>query len=228
MRSYIDFNCKLPLQTSKEELLDTLLFMHERFCINRVCFMTEFDVRLTSLAAYRIRCERFLEELKDHLPKPLKINCAAAVHLTPALSQYAELSRLHSTSRPLLPLVLPMESYADWMDEELNAILYKRHIVPLFLSFDLYPILYPKAAIERLLRIPNAAYQFNYRAFTRPEYVRMIDELLRRGAPVLFGTGCTFPEKVYHYEFEHYIDLAKKAFSPTVFDTLMKSTQRLW
>ena len=225
MNTYIDWNSKLPLHTSYTETAEALLFMHEHFRIKRVCFMQDYDERINSVAAFRIRREKALKDLSEILPSSLKISYHAAVHLTKELSSCAELHRLTITKQKLLPLLLPMESYADWIDLELNRLLYKNRISPLFLSFELYPILYPEEALQRLLRIPNAAYQFNYRAFTVPSQARMISSLLQRGATVLLGTGCTSAQKVFCYEFEHYLALAKESLTASEYTTLLKNAK---
>ena len=202
--------------------------MNERYSINRFCFMADFDIASSSVSAFRIQKARFTDALTPLLPSSLKINYTAAVHLTPLLSEATELDRLTTTANFLLPLCLPLGSYADWIDTELNHLLYKRRIAPLFLSFDLYAIMYPQDVLERLLRIPNAAYQFNYKAFSSPACVRMISALLQRGATVLFGTLCNSNEKLAHYDLDYFTALAKETLSPTEYLLLVKQNKALW
>ncbi|MBE6589974.1 MAG: hypothetical protein E7643_07325 [Ruminococcaceae bacterium] len=228
MNPCTDWNCKLHTHEHHTALSDSLLLMHERFAIKRFCFMTEYDPSTSSLASFRIQRERFLSSLRESLPASFKINYTAAVRLTPHLSEVAELNRLTATADSLLPIVLPLESYTDWMDKELNHLLYKRHMKPLFLSFELYPILYPLDVTERLLRIPDAAYQFNYKAFANPSSARMISTLLQRGATVLLGTASNSVEKLLHYEYDYYLELAKEVLSPSEYSFLMKRNKALW
>ena len=223
-----DWNCKLHTQQDVKDIANTLLWMREHHSISRVCFMVDFDATCASYSAFLIQKARFINELSLHLPSSFKINYTAAVHLTPHVSKIAELDRLTATANSLLPLSLPLGSYADWIDTELNHLLYRRRISPLFLSFELYPILYPQDALERLLRIPNAAYEFNYKAFSNPACVRMISSLLQRGAPVLLGTHCTLVEKLTLYDLDHFKELAKETLDPTEYLLLTKHNKQLW
>jgi hypothetical protein len=122
---------------------------------------------------------------------------------------------------------MPLTEYDDRIDLELNQLLYKRKITPLFLSFELCAILYPKEIVEKLLRIPYAAYQFNYKALQNPEICRMIFSLLSKST-VLLGTSLNRPEKIEFYEFSHYIDCGNRLLHKRFFEILPKRNLTCW
>jgi hypothetical protein len=60
---------------------------------------------------------------------------------------------------------MPICDYADWIDFELNRLLYRAHFKRLlFTSFDICINLYPGDVLEKLMRIPHSVFQFHYHA----------------------------------------------------------------
>ncbi len=181
---------------SPERAASAIEELHTRFGLNRFYMASDYYAERESVTAFRLRTDHAITSLRAALPRTVRLLPMAAVQLTPDLSQNAELARLRLKDSGYLPLAMPLTSYADWIDAELNRLLYKRHMSPLFLSFELCMILYPSDVIEKLMRIRNAAFQFGYKALCDPSVCRVIATLLRRGAPVLLGTSLSTPEKV--------------------------------
>lgn len=208
--SYVDWNCRL-LQSalSPTETVTALQEMKDRFGFRRFCMMQDFYANTESASAFLIRQKRKLQEVKTLLPRGTQVRGAACVHFYQGLSEVADLDRLAITSERLLPLQMPLTEYDDWIDLELNHLLYKKKITPLFLSFELCMVLYPKEIIEKLLRIPMAAYQFNYKALQSPETCRAIFKLLSKST-VLLGSAINTPEKIPFYEHAYYLESANR------------------
>lgn len=182
--------------------------LHTRFGLNRFYMASDYCAERESVTAFRLRTDRAITSLRTALPKNVRLFSMAAIQLTPDLSQNAELARLQLKDSGYLPLSLPLTSYADWIDTELNRLLYKRHMSPLFLSFELCMILYPSDVIEKLMRIGNAAFQFGYKSLCDPSVCRVISTLLHRGAPVLLGTSASSPEKVNALDLDYCLSCA--------------------
>ncbi|MBQ8310008.1 MAG: hypothetical protein IJX80_03230 [Clostridia bacterium] len=228
MNHYIDWNCRLLRPGAiPNETAYALREMNERFSFNRFCMMQDFHADTESVSAFLIRQKRALQQLKPLLSRRFHIHGAACVHLCRGLAEEADLDRLTITSERLLPLQLPLTEYGDWIDQELNSLLYKKKLTPLFLSFELCMLLYPKEIIEKLLRIPFAAYQFNYKALPTPEICRAIFKLLSKST-VLLGTSLNMREKINFYELPYYLQRSEKLLLKRFHLLLLERNQAYW
>ena len=180
MRSYVDWNCQLfPHMCGQisdpSEAAESLCLLSERFGIRRFCMMPDFDSQKETVSMFLLRRFRAARELEGRLPKEIRVRYAGRALINPDLYQTERLKKLCVFGGRFLPVLLPIGEYADWIDLELNHLLYKTQVGLLLTSCELYPIFYPKEALERLFRIENAIYQFNYRALAEPSLCRLID-----------------------------------------------------
>ncbi|MBR2927162.1 MAG: hypothetical protein IKC31_06260 [Clostridia bacterium] len=233
MDFYTDWNCRLlpTLSNQKQaatECLSSLSSLHEIHGFDRFCLIRVYDGSNHSLPIFLLE-QRIL---KDHLmassPRQLSVCFATPALLYEGLSEEAELERLLLPHHNCLPLLMPPGAYQEWMDAELNRLLYKRHIRLLFLSFELNAVFYPSEVLARLLRVPEAVYQFNFRAFTDPRLTSYIKTLLSDHATVLLGTGLDQREKIYFYEQSHYLDCIRSALTPMEYQLLLHGNQSFW
>jgi len=228
MEQYLDWNCRLLCsQTTADETASALQEMSDRFGYKRFCLMQDFHANTESIAAFLIRRERTMHELKPLLPRTLHVRHAPCVHLCKHLTEEAALERLTITKERLLPLQMPLTEYDDWIDLELNHLLYKKKITPLFLSFELCMVLYPEDIVQKLLRIPYAAYQFNYKSLQDPKNCQTIFKLLSK-SPVLLGTAINTPEKINRYELPYYLEKGNQFLHKRFFDLLLEQNRAYW
>lgn len=228
MRVYWDWNCRLlpgmfEHVWTAEECLKVLSLLSERTTINRFCFMPDYDCSAESVSVFLIRLQRALDEVQPLLPKNLHVCACGRAALLPGLSQTEHLDRLILPRTDYLPIFLPLTGYRDYMDVELNRLLYHSKFRLLFTSFDHYPVLYPPDMIDRLIRLPNVAYQFNYKSLSNPQMIQTLKVLLQRNAPILFGTSVNCMEKAAFYDFYSYLNSANKEFNEFERDDLFFS-----
>lgn len=216
MTTLTDWNCQiLPSEwvegRSPQRISLALERMHQAFGISQFYLRPQYDAVRESVAAFLHRRERIKESLVPHLSPSVSVLIGASVTLSPAICEIWEIGKLLA-DRSTLPILLPMCSYADWIDRELNRLLFQRRLRPLFLSFERAVILYPEEAIERLMRIKGAAFQFSYRSLQETKILNVIKSLLKEQKTVLLGTGLDSPEKIGLYELPYYLDCAKRFF----------------
>lgn len=229
----IDWNCKmLPIpcdQTSDaKSICRELESLHERFGFSKFLMTPTYFCERESVQAFCIRKDAMRSEILTCLSKGLHLKFASSVQLSPAISLEKGLERLALTANHYLPLTLPMEAYGDWIDFELNRLLYKRHLRLMLQSFEYAMILYPKDILEKLLRIPNAVYQFNYKGLLIPEVCDTVRMMLRKNTPLLLGSGIDHPQKVASYDLEDFQAFALQNLSESEFQTLLRNGRNLW
>ncbi|MBQ8416300.1 MAG: hypothetical protein IJX13_05315 [Clostridia bacterium] len=216
MTTLTDWNCQLlpslrDVEHSPQRIALALEEMRQAFGISQFYLTPPYDVARESVTAFLHRRERIKESLVPHLSPSVSVLIGASVTLSPSVCEIRELDKL-LTNRSHLCLSLPLCEYAHWVDFELNRLLFHRRLRPLFLSFERAVILYPEEAIERLMRIKGAAFQFSYRSLQVTKILNVIKCLLKERKTVLLGTGLDSPEKIGLYELPYYLDCAKRFF----------------
>ncbi len=235
-RAHIDWNCKLlsdihEFHIPPKDTITALTWLEQRFGLNCFCFNPTFRADMDSVASFLAHRESainaLLQSAKDtahDLASPIKILAGVSVDLSQGLHDTYQLDRLKipfGTER-YLPIKLPMCEYSDWIDLELNRLLYTAKHKLLFLSFEIACILYPREIIEKLLRVPGAIYQFNYSSLANPKTCEIINNLIGKRAIVLFGTSLNVIGKIYHYELDYFLDSAQEEYKDFELAQLMK------
>ena len=207
-----DWNCQLlpsawDERRSPRRIACALEEMYLRHGITHFHLMPAYDLKRESVSAFLHRTERMKESLSPHLPSVISLHVGSTVSLSPSISDLRSLDRLRYRSS--LCVSLPLCSYADWIDQELNALLFRRRLPLAFFSFEKAVILYPKEIVEKLLRIKGAAFQFSFRSLQEPAVLSVIQSLLKEHKTVLLGTEINAPEKIGLYDLPFYLDRAK-------------------
>lgn len=213
MTTLTDWNCQLlpsPWDEgrSPQGIALALEGMYRQLGISHFHLMPAFDPERESVSAFLHRTKRIQEALSPHLLPAISLQVGTAVSLSPSISDLRELDQL--LHRSTLCVSLPLCSYADWIDQELNRLLFHHRLRLTFLSFEKAVILYPKEIIEKLLRIKNAAFQFSFRSLQETAVLSVIQTLLRERKTVLLGSEINTPEKICQYDLPYYLDCAKR------------------
>ncbi len=232
----IDWNCKLLSDIHEfyhppKETLKALTWLEQRFGLRCFCFNPTFHADEDSVASFLAHREtaiasflKVASELSSEIRTPIKILEGSSVLLSEGLHAIFQLKKLAIPfgSDQYLPIMLPMCEHCDWIDLELNRLLYTAKCKLMFLSFEIACILYPSDVLDKILRISGAVYQFNYSSLANPKMRAVIKTLLARRATVLFGTSLNLVGKIYHYELDYFLETAQKEFEDYEFTQLMK------
>lgn len=236
MNYYMDWNCRLlpGMRGRISDPLESITAMQdlsERFSITRFCMMPDFDCTREPVSHFFLRRARAEKLLKDAIPtgSKIKVKISARVLLSQGLYQTEDLNKLVITKEKYLPIALPMTAYDDWIDYELNRLLYKAGFKKLLItSFELCLILYPSEIIEKLLRIPNTVFQINYKALTEPKVQKIVSRLMRQNQTILLGTSLDCLERVYRYDFDFYTKSATDGISVADYKTMLRKSCYFW
>ena len=131
------------------------------------------------------------------------------------------LHRLRLPKTDYLPVRLSLSKDADARLFELNRLLYHFPLKLLFLSFDQLTATIDQEALDRLLALPGVAYQFSYQSLTNPKIRDILRFLLRKRAPILFGTEVSAPLDAAYYELDSYLECAQREFSRFEYEALV-------
>ena len=229
----VDWNCRLHLQmcshwNSPQQICNQLSAMYTKFGFTNFSLLCDYCHTSESVSAFLIRLERMEKELRSYLPTPLHIRLQASVLLTPNLCDVVDIHRLCLRHNGYLPILLPLSSYADWIDKELNHLLYHRGILPLFLSFERAIRLYPQEITEKLLRIPRAAFQFAYHDLQNENVAQAVTALLRQNTSIFLGTGLTQAPKIDTYDFPNWEECVNPLLSHDDMATLLRENRMHW
>ena len=224
MRAFADWNCKLlpmmhDLIANPSDAAQALSAL-KKLGISRFCMMPEFDCQQESLSLFLLNRDRALREIHKQMPENAFITSAATLLLTEGCHEVQGLRKLCIPQTNYLPIKLPLSLDVNWLAHEFNQFLYHLPFRLLLMNFDTYSLFYPSEVLDRLLNLPNVAYQFNYRALADPNMRIQLKRLLMRHAPILFGTSVNSVMKAYYYEFSHYIGVAKQHFTEFECDDL--------
>ena len=212
------------------ESAQSLCYLSKTYGISRFCMMPIFDCVESSVPIFLLKRTKALEQLccNDLGVSKADLRLGATVLLRPSLWETQGLSKLTLNKPGLLPIRFPLGVYEEWMDLELNRLLYKCHYQLLFTSFEVPTLLFSQETIEKLLRIQNAVFQFNYRALARPTIRDLIKRMLQQQIPVLLGTGLNNLNEAHYYELEYYLNCAKNELTPSEFQKLLTWNQIYW
>lgn len=240
---YIDWNSHLlpgghEIMTDPQEAAEALRYLQTDLGIKTLCMMPGFVPFSDSVGIFLLRRHKSLSRVSECLSvirqedptiKPFKLLCGATVQLAPDVHQIDDLKRLtvKFNSKKYLPIQLPIADFEYWIDYEINRLLYRAGVRLWFVSFDLACKMYPKEIIEKMLRISDTIYQFNYRSLEDPCIRKIISKLLKQRSTVLLGTSLDCQGKIYRYDLSYYLESAKKYFSPAEYSMLMKYNQTL-
>ncbi len=233
MTSYIDWNCHLLSGmregiSTQQESIEALSVLHNHG-IEQVCFMPDFSPSVEPISHFLLRRDLAFERLKPHLPTGMKARLTARVQMEPGLHLVEGLDRLCFTKQGYLALRMPIAEYADWIDFEINRLLYRAHFKRLlFTSFDTCVLMYPTEILEKLMRIPHAVFQFHYQSLTDADARAVMVKLLRNNQTVLLGSEITTLGKTYFFDLPYYIEAAHKAMSVADIQTILRQNLYFW
>lgn len=117
------------------------------------------------------------------------IQLGAEVALTEGVSLLIDLDKLTLARSKYIMIELPVFGYEKWIDAELNCIMYRNKLIPVFSNIERYELFYPKDVFERLLHTPKALFQINTRSMLNKSTGLIIKKLLDNNQRILFGTN---------------------------------------
>lgn len=87
-------------------------------------------------------------------------------------------------------LELPWGHFPDKTAVTINKLLYSNKLLPIFANFHLYSALYDADAVQRLISIKGAGYQFAMKLSVLSENFNIIKHIIKNDGIVLLGSSC--------------------------------------
>ena len=228
----VDWNCHLLPGMGEgvtlSEAVSAISHLNDKYEMNHFCMMPDYDCTKEPISVFLLNRYFANQELRKNISKTIKIKLAGRALLTPDLHKTDGLESLLFSSYGYFPIRLPISSYDDWIDYEINRLLYKRHFKLLITSFELCLILYPPEIIKKLLRIPNAAFQLSYKSLTEKGAQKAVSMMLHNNSKILLGTGINSLDKAYQYDLLYYDELAKNKMATADYQTLLRQNHLFW
>ncbi len=220
-----DWNCRLlagfPDQIARSDAAaEALTALLSRSTLRRFLFLPVFDPAQDSVALFQIRANNALKALQSRISSVASLSCAASVALLPRLSEYKELRRLCLPKTDYLAISLPLTP-TDWAENELAKLARYAPFRVFLTNVHLLPIFYPPETVDRLLNLPNMAYQFSIQSLENPANDRLFRRLLDRRAPILFGSAVNSLGKAYRFDEAFSVGEARKRFRPFELERLL-------
>ncbi len=232
MEHLTDWNCRcMPAMRERlskpEETLEVLHFLNRRYGFSGFCMMPDYDAAREPVSVFLLRLSHSQELMSSLGSIPYQIRFAPRALLIPNLHLCEGLEQLISFGS-YLPLHLPASSYADYIDYELNRLLYKRKLKLFFTSFELATLFYPWEIIEKLMHIPNAVFQFGYSALSDPTAVRAMKLLLQQNGILLLGTSTDCLARAYRQALSDCEKPATEVLSVAGYQKVLLNSRRFW
>lgn len=226
MKLLTDWNCHLlPMMgewiAAPWDAREAIIRLHARTGIRRFCMMAEFDCTQESLPCFLLERDRAMRELTQVLPQGVRLLAGGYLRLRPGVSETAGLLKLCLPKLDLLPVLLPWNGMTQEDAQEWNRLLYHTPARPMIMEADHFINEFPKADTDRLLRLENVVYQFNYLSLKDPKIRDALRILMRRNATVLFGTSVNTPGSAAYYDFRSATDLAEADFGKVTLEALL-------
>ena len=230
--------------TDPDESANAILHLYENQSIRTFCMMPTFFPFRDSVAAFLLRRDRALERLAFALRKNAPMNYfSSASPRVPRIrllhgacvaleSGCYEMDQLNKLAVPFngikfLPIRLPSLEFDEWIDFEINRLLYRTNVHLWFTSFEFVCKYYPFEIIEKLCRISDAIFQFGYRSLEDKNVQLVIKSLLERRATVLLGTSLNCLEKSYRCDLSYSLSIARTAFTDFEYQSLIKNNLKI-
>ncbi len=194
--------------------------------IGRVIFAPRYCPRSIpgdgSLAAFLRRRAETVRTLKPYIPRDVSYSLGAEILMYHGCFNDPDTELLALEGSRYVLAALPFPQHNDEIWKDINKLVYRLKLCPIFTEFNRYLITYPEEEIKKLLKVPGAAFEFNVRSLDYKETVKFIISLANSGKQVLFGTGARRMGR-YEAEMEPHFKLLKRALGETDFNILMLS-----
>ncbi len=236
MSSHLDWNCGLyprgldgMVAPSYPGLYDGLTVLRDRFNIKRFCFSAVYDPGFESVNAHLLRRDRTEKKVQELLAgTKIKMKMMSVVPIAPNLGHVPDLDCLYMFGGTHLPIVLPLYGMCDWLDLELNSLLYKYKHKLFFTSFDRTFDVYPREFVEKCIRIPKAVFQISFQSLSNKSFAYMVRAALREKIPFLLGSELQTGASACFYEFDYYMQKAEQYLSREALERLLELNYQYW
>ena len=201
-----DWNCKLlpgfPDQiASIEDAIQALEILHTQAEITEFAFFPKYDPLTDSKAYFQLRANAALSNLQSRVSFPAKLFVRPAIYLRPELPDPTVLRHFCIPKTNFLAFSLPITPNQDTENTLARFLRHSPYRV-LLLEAQLLPIFYPNDVFNRIMNLPGIALQISYQSLFLPDFAVFLHKMLKKGTPILLGSGVNSPERANRLQYE--------------------------
>lgn len=116
-----------------------------------------------------------------------EFHLGAEIAVERGFSEIVQIEKLAIEGTNLVLLELPFSGYGCWVLDEIHNLVCDTKLIPVFAHIHRYIGIYSKDELYEVLN-SNAVFQVNAEAFANFRERRFVNELIRSGAKVVFGS----------------------------------------
>jgi len=127
-----------------------------------------------------------------------KAKVAPVVYLTPDLILNPDFVRLSVVYKnySYIFLELPYTLELDWLTSALHSIVFSMKLLPVFVRFERYAIIYPEYIVKKLLSVPKASYIFSMSFIDGKRSRQLFSSMVKDNLPVYVGSASLEFERI--------------------------------
>ncbi len=184
--AYLDFDTLLICNNyfDKESVKFTLDFFKE-VGIRKFIFTYEFDRNVKPMPFAIQKLKTLKPYLKSLAPRGVRIYTAFNVVLSNGIVFDRSFNRLSMGHSDRVFVDLPFYNYNDWLESDMNHLLYKNKLKPAFTSFERNFNIYENAMIDRFIGIKNAIFCMDINYLTSIHTTDDLKKLILCGTNIL-------------------------------------------
>lgn len=120
-----------------------------------------------------------------------KEKVSPVVYLTPDLIKNPDFVRLSVAykNNSYIFIELPYTRELDWLTSALHSIVFSMKLLPVFVRFERYVIIYPEHIVKKLLSVPKASYIFSMSFIDGKRSRQLFSSMVKADLPVFVGSA---------------------------------------
>ena len=184
--SRLDFNALIVSnhRLHAESLRDTMFFFHA-LGIQTMILTVRYHRERHTITDFSERMRKLKADIRKIRPRGMKLIVCPEVSLTEGIADDPALSRLTANRSEYLFVNLPLFHCDDWMDTDLNRILFQKHCRPIFTGFESNMKTYSSEQLERLIHSHSFIGCFDVNYLTSLSAHEPLTRMIRDGIAVL-------------------------------------------
>lgn len=237
-----DYNCRIfdinkfellnsslnnELQITLDQIKSDLFLMHECGFHRFICpvrFNENFPTSYTIKSINAL--QKFSSKATPRNCGKISIKFVPKIYLSSEAPYIKNLSDLKIKNTNFALFELPMQKNPEYIPETLNKILYNCHLTPIFTEFQIINMLYSPDEIDKMIRIKNAAFQFNIKSIYDNKNILLINKILKNNNTVLLGTNFNH-QNLNIAQINISLDKFKRKISSDVYNYILLSSRKL-
>lgn len=170
-----------------EDAISETINRLKSYGFKNIIFALTQDVTLSTISEHLHKKNLILNRVKSIKPYGIFIDTLSSAFMSEAAVYEKQISRLQIRKTNYLPIELPVFTGQDWIDQSLNALLYKIKVKPLFMSFEKNIATYEETFIRHLINTRLSAFMIDINAFENPRTITFIKDIINSGRIIIPG-----------------------------------------